>query len=39
VASKQEGTLKRYKELAVKILSLYKSAKGARNWEKEESDQ
>lgn len=38
VASKQEGTLKRYKELAVKILSLYKSAKGARNWDKEEQE-
>ncbi len=36
VASNQERVLREYKDLAVKILSLYKSAKGARNWDKEE---
>jgi hypothetical protein len=38
VASKQEKCLKEHKALAVKVLSLYKAVKGARNWEKEENE-
>ena len=33
VASNQEKCLREYKELAMKIDSLYKEIKGARNWE------
>jgi hypothetical protein len=36
VASKQEGCLKRHKELAMKIDGLYKTVRGARNWEEEQ---
>jgi len=38
VASKQEKCLAEYKKLAVRVNKLYREAKGARNWEKEEQE-
>ncbi|MCL6519974.1 MAG: hypothetical protein K6T99_09080 [Armatimonadetes bacterium] len=38
VASNQERVLREYKHIALKIFALYKSVKGARNWDKEEAE-
>lgn len=38
VASKQEGCLRRHKDIAVKVDRLYKDVKGARNWETDASE-